>query len=355
MRTLGKDGAERVLDVSLDVASLLAIAREGGFFSHVAGTAATMIKVYASLILRGGPAASSLPPAVLPPPPPLISIVVTKSTLPICVGMSSSAAVCVLVVLAFAAAFDLPCRKDRDEVRDLAYRGERETPSRCGRMDQVACAYGAVEGPIYDGDGDGDGDGEESFYPSSLHGSAHPNGEVQSEPFFHVTFDGTHAIKVDAILPPPNFKLHLLLVDLCASKDTKMILTSLQSAYPFPSCAAHSALHSLLGPDNLRVQAAAAAALKAGDAPALGRIMNQAQDLFDEKARPLCREQLESPKLHAVIGSLPVRNMALGAKGVGSQGDGMAQILVNSEAEGTELASALIALFGDIKIMRIAV
>ena len=63
-----------------------------------------------------------------------------KTTLPIKKGLSSSAAVCVLVARAFSRALRLrltPLQEAR-----LAFSGERETPSRCGRMDQAGCAFG---------------------------------------------------------------------------------------------------------------------------------------------------------------------------------------------------------------------
>src|SRR5664279_4694321 len=59
--------------------------------------------------------------------------------LPIRKGLSSSAAVCVLVARAFNRLYDLKMTV-RGEM-EFAYLGEITTPSRCGRMDQ-GCAYG---------------------------------------------------------------------------------------------------------------------------------------------------------------------------------------------------------------------
>ncbi len=57
-----------------------------------------------------------------------------KTNLPMGKGLSSSAAVCVLIVNCFNIVYGLNLSlQDRMEI---AYRGEIRTPSRCGRMDQ---------------------------------------------------------------------------------------------------------------------------------------------------------------------------------------------------------------------------
>lgn len=66
-----------------------------------------------------------------------------KTTLPMGKGLSSSAAVCVLVVKCFAAVYDLDL--SLNECMEAAYRGEMRTPSKCGRMDQcVAMGPGRI-------------------------------------------------------------------------------------------------------------------------------------------------------------------------------------------------------------------
>ena len=62
-----------------------------------------------------------------------------KTTLPIAKGLSSSAAVCVMVARSFNRVYDLKMTT-RGEM-EFAYQGEVLTPSQCGRMDQ-ACAFG---------------------------------------------------------------------------------------------------------------------------------------------------------------------------------------------------------------------
>lgn len=57
-----------------------------------------------------------------------INIVNYKTTLPMKKGLSSSAAVCVLVVQSFSALFNV--HLELSEVMELAYLGEMNTPSR---------------------------------------------------------------------------------------------------------------------------------------------------------------------------------------------------------------------------------
>ena len=59
--------------------------------------------------------------------------------LPLKSGLSSSAAICVLVARAFNKLYKLHMNTQGE--MQAAFRGEQRTPSRCGRLDQ-ACAYG---------------------------------------------------------------------------------------------------------------------------------------------------------------------------------------------------------------------
>lgn len=59
--------------------------------------------------------------------------------LPLQKGLSSSAAICVLVARAFNQLYQLGL--SLAEEMELAYWGERNTSSQCGRLDQ-ACGYG---------------------------------------------------------------------------------------------------------------------------------------------------------------------------------------------------------------------
>ncbi|GFH08071.1 GHMP_kinases_N domain-containing protein, partial [Haematococcus lacustris] len=144
-------------------------AQSGGFLSYVAGTAYRLLTAHHI----GG-----------------LELVNHTSTLPMSKGLSSSAAICVMVARAFNRVYDLKLTV-RGEM-EMAYQGEITTPSKCGRMDQ-ACAFGSI--PIL------------------------------------LTFDGDLLHVEPITLKAP---LHLVLVDLKAAKDTTAILTSLQAAYPVP-------------------------------------------------------------------------------------------------------------------------
>ena len=105
-------------ECEMDTRKLLEMAQTGGYFSYVAGVASYINDNYSV----GG-----------------VKITVMKRDLPIKSGLSSSAAICVLVARAFNQLYHL--RMNVKGEMQAAFRGEQRTPSRCGRLDQ-ACAYG---------------------------------------------------------------------------------------------------------------------------------------------------------------------------------------------------------------------
>lgn len=105
-------------EIPMEAGVLLEEAQRGGFWSYMAGVAYQILTNYQ---VRG------------------LVIDNYKTDLPIRKGLSSSAAICVLVARAFNRVYDLKMTT-RGEM-ELAYQGEITTPSRCGRMDQ-GCAYG---------------------------------------------------------------------------------------------------------------------------------------------------------------------------------------------------------------------
>jgi len=206
-----------------------------------------------------------------------------RTDLPVKKGLSSSAAVSVLTARAFNRLYDLKMTV-RGEM-EAAYRGELTTPSRCGRMDQ-GCAFGRR--PIL------------------------------------MTFDAD-LVDVQPLRAGADF--HMLIVDLKKGKDTQKILADLNQCYPFPTSDRARAVHEFLGPVNKRIVTDAAHAIEQGDARALGALMTEAQRRFDEVLAPVCPEELAAPKLHEVLSYEPIQNLIWGGKGVGSQGDGAAQLL----------------------------
>jgi galactokinase len=268
----GRVGPERF---PADPRSLAAAAAARGFFSYAAGVAAETMARHPVRGLRLTIVANDLPPER---------------------GLSSSAAVCVLVARAYGRLYGLGLSVD-DEM-ELAYRGERRTGSACGRMDQV-CALGRRTVLLtFDGDG------------------------VARE-----------AVTLATAIP-------LLVVDLRRTKDTRRILADLNACFPEAPGALAAGVRAALGPRNAVLVAAARAALEAGDGPRLGEVMSEAQAVFDELVAPACPE-LAAPRLHAVLAHPAVRALAWGGKGVGSQGDGCAQLVARGEGERAALAARL--------------
>ncbi|MGD8904337.1 MAG: GHMP kinase [Anaerolineae bacterium] len=209
-----------------------------------------------------------------------------RTDLPIQKGLSSSAAICVLAARAFNQLYDLKLTT-RDEM-ELAYQGEITTPSRCGRMDQ-GCAFGRR--PVL------------------------------------MTFDADRLLTTEL---SAGQDLHLVIVDLHAQKDTQKILAHLNQCFPYARDRVGQGVHDLLGPINREIVHRAVGALQAGDAQRLGGLMVKAQAQFDRYAVPACPEELAAPALHRVLTYEPLRKHIWGGKGVGSQGDGSAQLLARS-------------------------
>ena len=221
-----------------------------------------------------------------------------KRTLPMKKGLSSSAAVCVLTARAFNRIHSLNLSIE-DEM-ELAYRGELLTGSHCGKMDQ-ACAYGVD--PVL------------------------------------LTFDGD---EMTARPLQPGGSLHLLIVDLRGKKNTRKILEDLNSSFK----SGNRQIRKALGEENHRITEEACDAIEKGDAKTLGKLMTEAQRVFDEQIAPSCPSELRSPKLHGILNNRTARSLTWGGKGVGSQGDGTAQFICRGQREREELRTALEAETG---------
>jgi mevalonate kinase len=255
--------------------ALARAARGADFFSYAAGVAAEVIERHGTAGLR----------------------LRVTGDLPVRKGLSSSAAISVLVARAFASVYGLPLTL-RDEM-ELAYAGERRTGSECGRMDQV-CAFGR----------------RVTF----------------------LRFDGD-AFDVEPLAL--RSALHLLIVDLRRGKDTRRILADLNACYPDAPGPLAAGVREALGAANARLLERAKAATLAGDARALGGLMHEAQALFDARVAPASPAELAAPRLHAVLAHPAARELAFGGKGVGSQGDGCAQLVARGPEEGARLAARL--------------
>ena len=214
-----------------------------------------------------------------------IDLRINSMDLPLRKGVSSSAAVCILVAKAFDTVYRLGMFPH--ELMEAAYRGERLTGSQCGRMDQ-ACIYGKT--PVL------------------------------------LTFQKSADVRVEPVFP--GGEVHMFFVDLAGQKNTVRILRDLWDSYP--ECAP---LQEALGSDNEGIIRKAYRALTVGDAAELGRLMTEAQQVFDDQVAPSCPEELASPKLHEILSMDEISEHIHGGKGVGSQGDGTAQLVARSAAD----------------------
>jgi galactokinase len=256
------------LEAEMTLEDLRSIAEAGGFWSYVAGTAYEVCSAFEV----GG-----------------LELDLFQMDLPMKKGLSSSAAVCVLVARAYNRLYDLNLLI-REEM-ELAYQGELHTPSRCGRMDQI-CAYGQAA----------------SF----------------------LTFDGD-SMEIDSI--PLGGPFYMLLVDLKGTKNTVRILRDLNAQFPDAKGTTAEGVREALGPINARTAAAGRAALIEGDIRQLGELMRSAQDTFDGLIAPACPSELGAPRLHQLLSHPQLADLVYGGKGVGSQGDGTAQLVTRGPTE----------------------
>ena len=259
---LNESGENADFSCRMDEQELKRVARSKNFFCYCAGVASYMLEWYKV----GG-----------------VSINITDMTLPMKSGLSSSAAICVLVARAFNLLYNLNLNTMGE--MNIAYVGELRTSSRCGRLDQ-ACAFGVK--------------------PSLM------------------KFDGDE-IEVQTL----NVKkpLYWVFADLCGKKNTIKILADLNKAYPFPSNEKERLLHDALGAKNTEFVQRAIKYMANGEVEQLGHLMTETEEVFNAQVAPMCPEELTAPRLRAVLNDEHVKALTLGGKGVGSHGDGSVQFL----------------------------
>jgi len=216
-----------------------------------------------------------------------LKITIKKMTLPIKSGLSSSAAICVLVTRAFNQLYDLNLSTMGE--MSVAFKGEQRTKSRCGRLDQ-ACAFGQI--PVL------------------------------------MTFNGEDIDVERLVVKEP---LYWVFSNLNGTKDTIKILADLNKCYPFAQNETERSVQSALGIDNQAIISKAIEYMKSGDSEKLGKLMTKAQNLFDAKVAPASKDELKAPLLHAILNDSTVKTLTYGGKGVGSQGDGSVQFLAKNK------------------------
>lgn len=276
---LNQEGGWKDFSCKMDDQELKRIARSGDFFCYCAGVASYMLEWYKV----GG-----------------VSIKITEMTLPMKSGLSSSAAICVLVARAFNQIYNLNLNTMGE--MNIAYVGELRTSSRCGRLDQ-ACAFGVK-----------------------------PN---------LMTFDGD---EVEVQTLNVKKRLHWVFAELCGKKNTIKILADLNKAYPFASNEREQKLQDALGWQNQEFINRAIKFMADGEVERLGELMNETEKVFDEQVAPLCPEELRAPKLKAILADERVKSLTYGGKGVGSHGDGSVQFLAKDAESQQQLVDYLIGL-----------
>ncbi|MBI4204909.1 MAG: GHMP kinase [Betaproteobacteria bacterium] len=230
-----------------------------------------------------------------------INVTMQPDGLPIGKGVASSASVCVLIATAFARAYDL--KWGEREIMELAYLGERQAGSKCGRMDQ-ACIFGRK--------------------------------------LAWLRFRTSGEIEVEDITP--GQPIYLFFVDLAGRKDTIRILNDLHRGY-----LRSPVLQRALGEQNKNIVRSAVKTLIEGNASQLGVLMSKAQALFDEKVAPYSPKNLRSPLLHELLSYLGGQSLVYGGKGVGSQGDGTAQFVARDDESRHEAMARVTARYPQMR------
>jgi galactokinase len=216
--------------------------KSNNFFNYICGTAAIMIQEYVpkEKLING------------------IYINNYLTNLPMKKGLSSSAASCVTVVVCFNIIYHL--NLDLSQIMEVAYKGERLSGSKCGRMDQcVAMGKNKIAKMEFIGE--------------------------------------TCSLQ---IIPNKN-PLYFVVADLKSSKNTVLILDSLNSCFPTATTEAHSLFHHYVN-ENINISSRTVNSIVQGDINELSNCMNESQFNFDQSSSILCPSELSSPVLHNAIG-----------------------------------------------------
>jgi UTP-glucose-1-phosphate uridylyltransferase/mevalonate kinase len=259
----------QTLEVDIEKDALRSVIESDQFWQYVAGTTLDILHHYGKFINSS------------------VKIDITEMTLPLKSGLSSSASICVLVAEVFRNLFGITDRHgnllDNRDIMEIAYRGERNTESRCGRLDQAL---------------------------------------VFRKPVL-IKFENEDITARDFEISKP---MHFVYANLNAEKDTKKILADLNDAYPWADNEISRGVQYGLGKSNKEVVSAAVDALKHAEVEKIGQTMKLAQERFDQFVAPASSE-LVAPKLHEVLNDPKIYEFCYGAKGVGSQGDGSIQFI----------------------------
>ena len=271
---------DETFEIEMDNIKLNKVVQSESFFSYVCAVALYMNKNYDV----GG-----------------IDINIRCMTLPMKKGLSSSAAISVLVAKSFNLLYDLGL--EFYELMKIAYESEHLALSKYGRLDQI-CAKGLGLSHLV-------------FNKDSL---------------------DINQVKLKS-------RLYFVIADLNGKKDTKKILSSLHSCFPFPKNVIEEKVKYMLCEGNKKIVEEAIKALNDGDNEKLGNVMNYSQRLIDESAGMIC-DELKAPILHKIMEDKNVIKWSYGSKGIGSNGDGSIEILAKNEKCQREIEEYLQEKYG---------
>lgn len=226
-----------------------------------------------------------------------IFINIKYNTLPIKKGLSSSAAICVIIAKAFNEIYHLNL-SDNELMQD-AYYGEHLALSQCGRLDQII-----VKG----------------------------NTQLSKMVFYE------NCVSITPI--SVRNEINLVIADLKGNKDTRKILNALRSCYPFAKNKEQEAVHHMLGDENKVLVDRMYTAIESGDIEEIGKIFNESQALIDKAGIPIC-DEYKAPLLHEVINNSTIKKLSYGVRGIGSGGDGSVQIIARDRKSQLELVAYL--------------
>lgn len=229
-----------------------------------------------------------------------LQIDIVLNTLPKSTGLSSSAAICVLVIRAFNMFYNLGL--SCEEEMELAYLSEHRI-SKCGRMDQI-CACGKQVSLL-------EFDGEE-----------------------------VNIKKLDV-----GKKFYFVVANLQCPKNTNKILNDLNNCYLSKDGTDNKEIIECFGIKNKKIVEEAIEAFKNGNSKRIGQLMNEAQYNFDKFVAPKCSE-LNAPKMHAILSDKYILKNIYGGKCVGSGGDGSVQLLAKDEKTQKKIIKYLNNMYG---------
>ena len=258
-----KEDESKYFECEMSLNELQRIAEEGGYWSYIAGVAYVIKEQYN---VEG------------------IEVEIEKVDIPEKKGLSSSAAICVLIAKAFNQIYNLHLNTIGE--MNIAYLGEISTPSRCGKLDQ-ACAFG--KRPVL------------------------------------MTFDGDR-LGVESVKVGDDF--HFVFADL-------------NKCFPFAETELEKNVQYALGKKNQEFVFRGLDYLRKGDAESFGKLMNEYQENFDKMVAPACTKELTSPVLHKTMRDENIQDLIYGTKGVGSQGDGTIQFLAKDKESQEKLKAYL--------------